>query len=142
MTYWMGAAGIRERSLAAAVLLLSMYVVNTGILWIGMLLRAFPVRNPLIGLVGVALLMSCVRATLLSRQFASSGDLDFPDRGGESLVDRVADRMPPVVWPRVRVPFFILAAVLLSLTLIGNVTYLTRATRASAPRPTSVGRTP
>ena len=91
----------------------------------------------------MALLLSCVRATLLSRRFREAGDLEFPERDGDGVLNRIVNRVPAAVWPRARIVFFVCAGLLLLLTVLGEVAILANGlahTPAMSRGPSSVWR--
>lgn len=61
-----------------------------------------------------ALLISNLRATWIASSWkADSEAAILPPRMAETLGDRFADRLPQWLWPKVRIPYYIFAGVLL-----------------------------
>jgi hypothetical protein len=120
LVFFLGGCGVRQRSVAAAALVFSIYLINLAI---GVVLGSF--GNPLIQLVVLMLLFANVRATIMSRRWMArpvdSTDQEFPERSLETISDKFANRLPPVVWSKGRYVFFPLAGILLLLTIVGVV---------------------
>src|SRR5271168_1724877 len=109
LVFFLGGCGVRQRSVAAAALVLSLYLVNfVGGIAIG------SYGNPFIQLVVLMLLFANVRATVLSRRWMAQPvdpiDQEFPERFTETATDRFSNRLPAVLWPKCRYVFFPLAA--------------------------------
>jgi hypothetical protein len=120
LVFFLGGCGVRQRSVAAAALVFSLYLVNfVG----GIAVGSF--GNPLIQLVVLMLLFANVRATVLSRRWMAqptdSLDQELPERSMETVTDRFANRLPVALWSRCRYVFFPLAGILLLLTIAGVV---------------------
>jgi hypothetical protein len=121
VTYVLGATGVRERSVAAAVLIFVCYMTDrVGGLFMG---------QPSIGVIPIAsmlLLFANVRATILAhrwRRFGTPEQTDAIELAQGSLTEKVANVMPAKVWPIGRFVFFPLAGVLLALTIAGVAMY-------------------
>ena len=126
LVYGMGGIGIREHSQPAAMLVAIIYWMNQ---LAGLAVGQFP---SFLGLAGGVLLIANIRGTYIAAKWAARGDADaFPERANETFTDRFVDQMPPVVWPRVKVPFFLLASLYAALTVLGIVMLSMR----PAPKP-------
>lgn len=111
--HWLGGMGVREHSFPAALAIFVVYLVNQ--LSSGRPPGILPI---LIG----ALLLSNVRATYLaSRWKPASEDEDRPMRFNETFRDRLVDQFPAKLWPMLRIPFFIGAALVLLAILWGSL---------------------
>jgi len=135
LAFFLGGCGVRQRSVAAAVLVFSLYLVNfVG----GIAIGAF--GNPLIQGVVLMLLFANVRATVLSRRWMAEPvdpiDQEFPERSMMTITDRFANKLPAAVWPKTRYIFFPLAGILLLLTVAG-VVIMKRQARAAVPDDTT-----
>jgi len=143
LVFFLGGCGVRQRSLAAAAMVFTLYLIN----WVGGIVIG-SVGNPLVPLVILMLLFANVRATVMSRrwmaQSAASGDQEFPERSMETMTDRFANKLPAAVWPRSRYVFFPLAGILLMLTITGVVMMKGRAvvTPGSSSTTTTLEVTP
>jgi len=107
--YYLSGVGVRERSRYAATMVFVVFLaglVETGPNVLEVLLAA--------------LLLSNLRATwIASRWKPDSEEAALPPRLGATWGDKFADRFPMWLWPKVRIPYYIFAAVLLVLTVIG-----------------------
>jgi hypothetical protein len=109
-----GGMGVREGSWPAAALVFSLYLFN--------LLYGVAMRQPpgILAIIAAAILLSNVRAALLaSRWKPAAEDEDRPMRFSETFGDKIADQLPPKLWPFLRIPFFALASLLLLISLAG-----------------------
>jgi hypothetical protein len=112
--YILGGFGVRERSPAAAVLIFLLYVLDAfgSILILG----GAALGNPFVKIVVVMLLLANIRATILSEKWR--GD-ELPERSITTLTDKVANQLPPILWPKLRWVFFVLAPLTLMLSMAG-----------------------
>jgi hypothetical protein len=109
--FYLGGVGVRERSFYAAAAVLLMYFMDTMVSGIG-------VVRVLIG----ALLISNLRATwIASRWKAESDEATMPPRLSETFSDKFADQLPPWLWPKVRIPYFVFSAGLLLVISAGLI---------------------
>lgn len=122
--FWLGGMGVRERSIAAAVLVFGCYFVDK-IASIEMLVlgRGATGANPVLGLVAMALLLANVRATILARrwrgaEFAETAG-ELPERSNSTFGDKLVNQLPPRIWPVGRFVFFPLVGLYLLLVVIG-----------------------
>lgn len=125
VVYFIGGMGVRESSWPAAAMVFAIYAVN--LLGSG----NFP---GVLAIIAGAVLLSNVRATVLASRWkpAAEGE-DRPMRFNETLRDKLVDQLPPRAWPILRIPFFILASVLLLFLLYGSALALSRPRAAPAP---------
>jgi hypothetical protein len=120
-TYLLGATGVRQRSIAAAILIFLCYSTDR----IGGIFMGQP-NFGVIPIVSLLLLFANVRATVLARRWRSSGTpehTEAPELSHESVTDKLANGMPARVWPIGRFVFFPLAGILLLLTVVGVAMY-------------------
>jgi hypothetical protein len=121
VTYVLGATGVRERSIAAAILIFLCYITDR----IGGIFMGQPGYG-VIPVVSLLLLFANVRATILADRWRRSGTADQTEAvelAQESFTEKVANVMPAKVWPVGRFVFFPLAGVLLMLTIVGVAMY-------------------
>lgn len=104
----LGGMGIREANWPAAAMLFAVQLCNV-------LLKpnVFSVAFTLI-------LLSNLRATFLASEWkpAAEGE-DRPTRFSESIGDKYVDQLPHILWPKLQIPFFVLGAAMLLLSLLG-----------------------
>jgi hypothetical protein len=115
--FYLGGVGVRERSRFAATIVLLMYFAE---LLVGV---------PSIGrIVILGLLLSNVRATWLAAGWQpDSAEAILPPRLNDTLGDKFADRLPAILWPKLRIPYYIYSVGFLALVVVGlTVTALHR----------------
>jgi len=100
--------GIREANWPAAAILFAVQLCSV-LLQPGIFSVAFAL-----------ILLSNLRATFLASEWrpAAEGE-DRPTRFSESFGDKYVDQLPRVLWPKLQIPFFILGAAMLLLSLLG-----------------------
>ena len=120
-TYLLGAVGVRQRSIAAAILIFLCYTTDrVGGLFMG---------QPSIGVIPITamlLLFANVRATILAQRWSQAGapeQIEALDLATESFTEKLSNVMPGRIWPIGRFVFFPLAGALLLLTMTGLVMY-------------------
>jgi hypothetical protein len=114
LTFLIGAMGVREASWPAAAMVFALYLA--GMLYI-VVLGQFP---GILSFVAAGLLLSNVRAAFLASGWKpASEEEDRPTRFSESMRDKLVDQLPPKLWPILQIPFYVMAAVLLLLSLLG-----------------------
>ena len=115
--YYLGGVGVRERSRYAAAVVVLMYAADT-------LFSGLGVVRVMIG----AVLLSNLRATwIASRWKPESEEAILPPRLGETWGDKLADRLPMWLWPKVRIPYYVFSACFLVIVAVGWVIILRRA---------------
>lgn len=117
--YVMGAMGVREANWPAAAMVFSVYFA-------GMLGTLAMGRLPgVIAVIIAGVLLSNVRAAFLASEWKPLDENeDRPTRFNETLADKFSDQLPAKLWPKIQIPFFALASVLLLLELVGLGTAL------------------
>jgi hypothetical protein len=115
--YYLGGVGVRDRSRYAAAVVVLRYAADT-------LLSGLGVVRVMIG----AVLLSNLRATwIASRWEPESEEAILPPRLGETWGDKLADRLPMWLWPKVRIAFYVFSACFLAIVSAGLVIILRRA---------------
>ena len=113
--YYLGGVGVRERSRYAAAMIFLMYLLDT-------LLTPGVIR-----ILISALLLSNLRATWIAAGWRpDSEEAVLPPRLGESLGDKLADRFPLWLWPKVRILYYLFSASFLIVVVFGLVVMLAR----------------
>ena len=116
LVYFTGGMGVREKCWPAAALIFTCYFLETlASMFTGLFLTPGGVLRILL----LGLLLSNLRATFIASEWrtAAEGE-DMPLRFNESLRDKLVDAWPPKLWPRLQVPFYVLAVLLLILSLL------------------------
>jgi|SRR5215469_10102184 len=118
--YYLGGVGVRERSRYAAAVVLLTYLTDTFFSGIGVL-----------RILIAALLLSNMRATWIASQWKpDSEEAALPPRLGETLSDKFADRLPQWLWPKIRIPYYVLSVIFMILLIVGLILMQTRGTLA------------
>ncbi|MGA3160483.1 MAG: hypothetical protein ABSC77_04635 [Terracidiphilus sp.] len=116
LIYFTGGMGVREKCWPAAALIFACYFLETlASMFSGLFLSPGGVLRILL----LALLLTNLRATFIASEWkpAAEGE-DTPLRFNESLRDKLVDSWPPKLWPRLQIPFYVLAVLLLILSLL------------------------
>jgi hypothetical protein len=100
--YYLGGVGVRERSRYSATVVFSMYLIDTLI------------SPGVIRVFFAALLLSNLRATSIAANWKpESEEAILPPRLGETWSDKLADRFPLWLWPKVRIAYYVFSALCL-----------------------------
>jgi hypothetical protein len=119
LMYYLGAVGVRERSPFAAALVLAMSIAD--------ILAGGP---SVLRVIVVALLISNLRAAWIAGNWKpDSEEASAPPRLNETWGDKLADQLPQWLWPKIRIPYFIFAFILLVLAATGIVLTMISRTR-------------
>jgi len=102
----LGGMGIREANWPAAAMLFAVQLCSVLL------------RPNIFSVAFTVILLSNLRATFLASEWrpAAEGE-DRPTRFSESFADKYVDQLPRVLWPKLQIPFFILGAAMLLLSL-------------------------
>jgi hypothetical protein len=123
--FYLGGVGVRERDLLAAVIVFVYYLFDT-LTSIIFLMVASP-SGMVVRVIITALLLSNLRATWMASSWrADSEQAALPPRLGDTWSDKFADRWPAVIWPRVRIPYYILSCLFLLLGAMGITNMILR----------------
>ena len=115
MYFYIGGVGVRERNFFAAVIVFFLYFLST-VLVLEMLFTLGGILRIFI----CALLFSNLRATWLASKWTpGSEEAVIPPRFAETLSDKFVDKLPAVLWPKLRIAYYIFSIAYLSLTAIG-----------------------
>ena len=107
--YYLGGVGVREGSRYAAGCVSVAYLADTLLTGPG-----------IVRIVLAALLLSNFRATWIAASWKpDSVEAVPPPRWDETWTDKFADKLPAVLWPRVRIVYYVLSACYLILVMIG-----------------------
>jgi hypothetical protein len=110
--YFLGGVGVRERSQYAAAVIFLMYLADT-----------ISTGPSIVKVLFAALLLSNLRATwIASRWSPNSEQAILPPRFNETWGDKIADQLPMWLWPKLRIPYYVLSACFLLLVAVGLLT--------------------
>jgi len=111
--------GVREHNPFAAAIILIYYIVDF------LASAVFLVNSPgtaVVRIIIVALLLSNLRATWIAGGWKpDSEEAALPPRMGDTFSDKLADKWPAFIWPKVKVLYYIFSFALLALTVAGLI---------------------
>ena len=112
LIFHLGGVGVREHNPFAAAITLVYYLVSSF-------------GSPGIGVVKViitALLLSNLRATWIADHWKpDSEEAVLPPRLGETFSDKLSDRWPALIWPKVKILYYIFSLGFLALIVAGLI---------------------
>jgi hypothetical protein len=120
LLFHLGGVGVREHNPFAAAIMLVYYLVD-------FLASAFFVltTSPGIGVVRIiviALLFSNLRATWIAAGWKpDSEEAALPPRMSETFFDKLADKWPAFIWPKIKWLYYVYSFGLLALTVAGLI---------------------
>ena len=111
LLFHFGGVGVREHNPFAASIVLIYYVIDTATSGIGVL-----------RIIVTALLLSNLRATWIADHWRpESEEADLPPRLGETLSDKIADKWPAFIWPKIKILYYIFSFGFLALVVAGLI---------------------
>lgn len=129
LLFHLGGVGVREHNPFAAVVMLVYYVVDFLASFIFLSLN-----SPGIGVVKViiiAILLSNLRATWIAGNWKpESEEAALPPRLGDTFFDRLSDRWPAFIWPKVKILYYIYSVASLALITAGLIVMALRTHRS------------
>jgi hypothetical protein len=124
LLFHLGGVGVREHNPFAATIMFVYYVVDFLASFV------FSLNSPGIGVVRIiitALLVSNLRATWIAAGWKpNSEEAALPPRFGETFFDKLADKWPAFIWPKVKVLYYIFSFGFLALTIAGLIVVFLR----------------
>jgi hypothetical protein len=127
--YWTGGMGVREHSVAAAIIVAAGYSSSAMIV---VLLGGSP---GILDLIIMGLLLVNIRGTWIASSWKRRGDPGtFPERLNSNFTDKLIDQWPVRFWPRGQFLFYAVAFVYAGLFALGVVGTL-RLRAAQRPQP-------
>lgn len=124
LLFHLGGVGVREHNPFAAAILLVYYLVDL------VASAVFLLNSPGIGVVRiiiVALLLSNLRATWIAAGWEpNSEEAALPPRLGETFSDKLSDKWPAFIWPKVKVLYYIFSFGFLVLSVAGLIVMMLR----------------
>jgi hypothetical protein len=128
LLFHFGGVGVREHNPFAAAIILVYYIVD-------FLASAFLlfVNSPGIGILRIivtALLLSNLRATWIAGSWKpDSEEAALPPRMAETFADKFSDIWPALIWPKVKVLYYVFSFGFLALTVAGLIVICLRGAR-------------
>jgi hypothetical protein len=118
LVFYLGGVGVRERSSYAAGCVLAIYVIDTFVSGAGIVRVLF-----------AALLLANFRAIWIASHWRPDSEEAAPaPRWSESWSDKFADQLPMWLWPKIRIPYYVLSICYLLLSLVGIAAIVRRRT--------------
>ncbi len=113
LVFLVGGMGVREGSWPAAAMVFSVFFV-------GLLYSVANGQFPgILSVIAAGILLTNLRAAFLASEWRPAGeDEDKPARFHETLGDKLVDQLPARAWPVLQIPFFVMAALILLLSLV------------------------
>jgi hypothetical protein len=109
LLYYFGGIGVREGSRYAAGSVFALYLLDTIFVGLGVVRVIFG-----------AVLLSNFRATWIAPRWkAGSPEVAAPLRLSETWGDKFADKLPYWLWPKIRIPYYILSVCVVVLAAVG-----------------------
>ena len=124
--FYFGGVGVRERDLFAAVIVFVFYLVDS-LISVVFLVFATPWGMIVLRAIITALLLSNLRATWMASSWRpDSEQAALPPRLNETWSDKFVDQWPAILWPKVRMLYYIFSGVFLLLVVIGLANLMLR----------------
>jgi len=119
--FYIGGVGVREGSRFAALIVFVVYVLDT----LRALLSSPVSGGSLIKLAISAVLLSNLRATWIAARWVPGAEESaLPPRRSATLGDKFVDQAPRWLWPKIRIPYYLLSALVSLLVLLNWVAIL------------------
>lgn len=111
LLFHFGGVGVREHNPFAAAMVLIYYVIDMFASGIGV-----------IRIIVTALLLSNLRATWIADHWQpESEEAVLPARLGDTLSDKISDKWPAFIWPKVKILYYIYSFGFLALIVAGLI---------------------
>jgi hypothetical protein len=116
--FYIGGIGVREGSRFAAVVVFVVYALDTGTV----LLTSPVSANVIIRSAIAVVLLSNLRATWIAAGWVPGmEEFALPLRRSGTLGDKFVDQWPQWIWPKIRMPYYVLSALVASVVCLGYV---------------------
>lgn len=124
--FYLGGIGVRESSRFAAAAVFSVSALDTCTSML-----TSPVSVSLLIKFAISfVLLSNLRATWVAAHWVpDTEESALPPRRSETLGDKFVDQWPRWIWPKIRIPYYVLAVLVAFLMLLGYVALLFRHAR-------------
>jgi len=105
--FFLAGMGVRERSRTAGVAAFAAYLLSA------LVMQRFQGNGfGVVRIILLALLLANIRGLWLSKRWEASAGLSAPPaRLHDTIADKLANSLPPLLWPRLRYLFYVLAFV-------------------------------
>jgi hypothetical protein len=111
--FFLAGLGVRQRSRVAAVTAFSAYLLSALVLQ-----RYTGSGFGMVRIIFLALLFANIRGNWLSSRWAQDQQPDPPPRLNQTIGDKLSDQLPRFLWPKIRIVFYVLAGIEITLLLV------------------------
>jgi hypothetical protein len=119
LLFHLGGVGVREHNPFAAAIMLVYYLVD---FIASVFLLAVSPGIGVVRLIVIALLFSNLRATWIASGWKpDSEEAALPPRFGDTFFDKLADKWPAFIWPKIKWLYYVYAFGFLALTVAGLI---------------------
>jgi hypothetical protein len=109
LLFHLGGVGVREHNAFAAAVTLVYYVADFLVSFVFLLLNSPGIA--VVRVIIIALLFSNLRATWIAGNWKpESEEAALPPRLGDTFTDKLAERWPAWLWPKINISYYIYAA--------------------------------
>jgi hypothetical protein len=116
LLFHFGGVGVREHNPFAAAVTLICYALDFVVSGIGV-----------VRIILTALLLSNFRATWIADHWKpESEEAALPPRLGETFADKISDKWPAFIWPKVKIAYYIFSFLYLAVTVAGLIVLAAR----------------
>jgi hypothetical protein len=120
LLFYLGGVGVREHNPFAAAIMLAYYLADF-IASAFVLLTTSPGMG-VVRVIVIALLFSNLRATWIASGWKpDSEEAALPPRFGDTFFDKVADKWPALIWPKIKWLYYVYSFGLLTLMVAGFI---------------------
>ena len=119
LLFHLGGVGVREHNAFAAAVTLVYYVADFLIAIVFLFLNTPGIA--VLRIIIIALLFSNLRATWIAGNWKpDSEEAALPPRMGDTFADKLSDKWPAWVWPKIKIVYFIYSAGFVFLGMVGT----------------------
>jgi hypothetical protein len=127
LVFYFGGVGVRERDPFAATAVLLIFFADT--VFTALMMGLFNPAVIVVRTVIIALLVSNLRATFMAWSWRpESEEAAMPQRMSDTFADTLSDQLPMWLWPKIRIVYYIFAAIYLALVCLGMMAIILRGT--------------
>jgi|SRR5437667_8620640 len=124
--FYFGGVGVRERDLFAAIIVFAYYAMDT-LISLTFLVFTSPWGMIVLRVIITALLFSNLRATWMASNWQpDSEQAALPPRFGDTWSDKFVDQLPAMLWPKVRIIYYIFSCSVLFFVALGMASLVIR----------------
>ena len=119
LLFHLGGVGVREHNAFAAAVTLVYYVADFLLSIVFLFLNSPGIA--VVRIIIIALLLSNLRATWIAGNWKpDSEEAALPPRLGETFADKLVDRWPAWLWPKIKIMYYIYSSGFVFLSVVGT----------------------